>query len=173
MAFVGLQQNLMPHFLLFEAQARMAAGTFTGRNRSLLGVDIRRLPIASPLAEADDGSPTREEAEASAVQEPAAGNTGTALARFEDRLLQKHPELAALYSSDGVGLASGVYHDVLLEVSGVTGLTVGGASKEYAQELTGRWKSFLKGAAVKVFYKARSCAPLKRKEQHVLISNDV
>lgn len=125
MAFVGVQRELLPPFLLFEAQARYIAFAFTGR--------ITVTP-----------TPAKEEAIRSA-----------------------YPELQDLDSPAGLGLHSAAYYNALqdqLEVS---------SNETYTTAVMERQRWLAASTVLRLYHKARSMAPLKRKQQHILFSNKV
>ena len=155
LAFIGSQRELLPPFLLFEAQNQLAAGIFTGRNRRQLGEVIP--PRRTSASDEDD---------VERVAADSAEVISARLEKLEDAVLERNPQLQALYSARGMGLTSGLYHRVLQEHAGCV-------PSPYALQLAKRWWHFAGSGVVHVFHKMRSLAPLKRKQQHVLVSNDV
>jgi hypothetical protein len=129
LAFVGAQRGLLPPFLMFEAQARYIAYTFTSR-------------IALPSTEAK-------------------------LAQLEEELVQCNPLLTELYNPEGLGLHSAVYFNVLQHALGVS------SRDTYSAKLRERQWWIASTGLLRLFHKARSMAPLKRKTQHKLFSNAI
>lgn len=129
LAFVGHQRELLPPFLVFEAQARLSAYAFTQR-------------VSLP-----DGA--------------------AAMTAREDALVKESPMLADLARDGGLGLHSAAYYNVLQHELGVS------SRDTYTAKVLQRRRWFMMSTVVRVYHKFRSLAPLKRKKQHVLFSNQI
>lgn len=127
--FVGMQKELLPPFLLFEAQSKFVAYAFTHR---------LNLP-----------------------------NDAAGLLARQEELMRRYPLLANLYAPYGLGLYSALYFNVLQEELQV------GARDTYTSAIMERQKWILLTGLLRLVHKARSLAPLKRKQQHILFSNTV
>lgn len=129
-AFIGTQRDLLPPFMILEAQASFTANAFTHRLQ---------------LPESEQG-----------------------MLAYEQQLIRKSPELLSLYSKRGMGLHSGVYFNTLhREMGALEG------NQTFTQNLARRQLWFLLNMILMTIHKLRSLAPLKRKKQHLLFSNDV
>ncbi|KAG5482636.1 hypothetical protein CUR178_06672 [Leishmania enriettii] len=129
LALVGHQKDLLPPFLLFEAQARFIAYAFTQRVPLPTGVEAMRAK--------------------------------------EDALVEANPSLASLYSEGGAGLHSAAYFNILQQELGVS------SRDTYTANVLQRHKWLLQSTLVRLYHKCRSMAPLKRKKQHLLFSNQI
>ncbi|ORC88055.1 dimethylaniline monooxygenase (N-oxide forming) [Trypanosoma theileri] len=128
-AFVGIQRELLPPFMLFEAQSKFVAYAFTGR---------LKLPYGA-----------------------------VNMLAHEADLMQRYPPLVHLYSPEGLGLYSAVYFNVLQEELQV------GSRSTYTAGIMERQKWVLLTSLLRLVHKIRSLAPLKRKKQHILFSNNI
>nr|CCC47893.1 conserved hypothetical protein, fragment [Trypanosoma vivax Y486] len=93
-------------------------------------------------------------------------DTALLLAR-QSKLLERDPLLRHLYSSHGLGIYSSIYFNVLHEELQV------GSRDTYTSCIMERQRWLLTTGLLRLVHKFRSLAPLKRKQQHVLFSNDV
>ncbi|KAG5482789.1 hypothetical protein LSCM1_06819 [Leishmania martiniquensis] len=129
LALVGHQKDLLPPFLLFEAQARFIAYAFTQRVLLPEGAEAMRAK--------------------------------------EDALVKDNAALANVYSEGGAGLHSAAYFNILQHELGVS------SRDTYTAKVLQRHKWLLHSTLVRLYHKCRSMAPLKRKKQHLLFSNDI
>lgn len=130
LAFVGTQRDLLPPFMLMEAQSSFIANAFTNRLQ---------------LPEAEQG-----------------------MVAYEMDLHHVFPELRSLYSERGMGLHSAAYFNALHHEMGLLE-----GRQTYTGNLSRRHWWVLLNWALMAIHKLRSMAPLKRKKQHLLFSNDV
>jgi hypothetical protein len=129
LAFIGMQAELTPAFLLFEAQAKYIAHVFS-----------RRVPLPATAAQMAE---REAELGLSAARIAAVGGMGVnASARYYDGLLKE----------SGLGQTHCSYYDTLV------------SQRRY-------W--FMGTTALSAVNVCRSYAPLKRKKQHRVISNEI
>lgn len=124
LAFVGLQKELLPPFLVFEAQAKYVSYAFTSRVA---------LPVESELV------------------------------AYEQALNSQ----LGFWDASSTEFVSSSYYDMLHQQLGVS------AKETYRSALTRRRGWMLTTAALRLYHKLRSMAPLKRKKQHLLFSNEI
>lgn len=128
MAFIGLQRELLPPFLMFEAQSRYVSYSFTHRIT---------LPSTSEMA-----------------------------AR-EAEIFSAYPLPVDIGMRANVGLHSAVYYNALQHQLGVS------SRNTYTSAVHERWRWLTLSSGLRLYHKFRAMAPLLRKQQHVLFSNEV
>lgn len=121
LAFVGLPNDLLPPFVVFQAQARYIAAVMS-----------RRVPIPAT----------------------------------EEEMREQEKNFMSIYTSRGAGTDTIPYYNALQQAAGPGG-------NSFVEEVKSRRLWFIGTWALNVVHKVRQLSPLKRKKQHVIISNDV
>lgn len=93
--------------------------------------------------------------------------SAAALQQHEADLLATHGGLDSLYDMNGLGTGSAIYYNVLQQELGVS------SRDTYTRKVVQRQRWLLASALVRFYHTARSMAPLRRKRQHLLFSNDI
>ena len=93
---------------------------------------------------------------------------------LNETLVGENPVVGSLFNDSGLGLASMKYYDLLRSEARLrTGVPVLRPPDAFTEALGRRKWWFASTWVVSLIARVRSLAPLKRKKQHVLISNDI